>query len=344
MVAFWPDEAVSMGWHMEKTAPKSPWEQIVSFFPSELRQILESIAAPLRQEAIEIRLRLQQPLELNLRRGSLFISRSGGAVNDWRQGLIITSDDLLKTINSVTTGSLYALEDELANGYITLPGGHRVGFTGRAVLNDGKIRLIRNISSLNFRIAREIFGIATSVLPHLRNEKHLMKTMIIGPPASGKTTLLREICRELSRGQPESGHDGVHVGVVDERSEIAGSFQGLPQFNLGPKTDVLEGCSKRNGVYLLLRSMSPDVIITDEIGAPDDWLVLEDILNAGVSFIASAHAHNLEDAMRRPGLRRILDAGSVERIVVLSNRMGAGTLESIHSGLGVRDIQGSRVT
>lgn len=309
------------------------WDEVLRFFPIELRQVLAGIPAQLQPRIIEIRLRINQPLEVNLGNESRFISAIGSVSEDSNSALIIGSNELKRVINSITTGSFYALDEELTQGYLTLPGGHRVGFSGKVIQNEGKIRLIRNISSLNFRIAKEIRGIARPVLPLLWKDGRFQKTMILSPPAGGKTTLLREIIREISCGVPDLNLPGLTVGLVDERSEIAGSYQGAAQFDVGPRTDVLDACPKREGVYLLLRAMNPQIIATDEIGQENDWAVLEDIINAGVGFITTAHARNITEAMFRPGLRRILETGAVDRLIILSNRLGVGTVESIKAGV-----------
>jgi stage III sporulation protein AA len=310
------------------------WAEALRFFPTELRSALGKVENTVYSKVIEFRLRVNQPFEVNCGRESFWLQGDGGISSNPAHSLIISPDLLKKTINSITTGSFYAVDDEIAQGYLALPGGHRVGFSGKAVLNSGEIRFIRNISSLNFRIAREVKGIARPILPLLWKEGQILKTLILSPPACGKTTLLRDIIRELSYGVPGLKIPAFHIGLIDERSEVAGSYQGVTQMDVGPRTDILDSCPKRLGVYLLLRSMSPQVIATDEIGRDEDIAILEDIINAGVSFIATAHARNLAEAALRPGLKKILESGAVERLIVLSNRLGIGTIESVTSGIG----------
>ncbi|HOP73526.1 MAG TPA: stage III sporulation protein AA [Bacillota bacterium] len=327
------------------TEIKSSWQQVLRFFPVDFRQILSGIGPKIYREISEIRFRINQPLEVVYQKRSMWVASDGRLVDSPEHAHWLRAEDIGKIVNALTAGSIYALEEELTKGYITLPGGHRVGFTGHVVSEAGRIRLIRNISSLNFRIARACLGIARPILPYLWKDGRFLKTMILSPPACGKTTLLREIVREISNGVAELGIPGLHVGVVDERSEIAGSFQGTPQLDVGLRTDVLDACNKGEGVYLLLRSMNPDVIATDEIGAENDFEVLEDIINAGVSMIVTAHAMNLTEAMCRPGLRRILERGMIERLIILSSRSGAGTLESVRAGVaGPELLRRSSVT
>ncbi len=322
----------------DKVRPNRKWEEIIQFFPAEIRQILSRVPLSLQNKVIEIRIRQNQPLELNLENYSALLSNTGELVEEPPKAVLCRQEDLKKILTSLTAGSLYALEEELVQGYLTLPGGHRVGFTGHAVQDSGVIRLIRNISSINFRIAKSVKGIAKSVLPLLWRDGRFLKTLIISPPAAGKTTLLRDIIRTVSYGDAELHISGLHVGVVDERSEIAGSYQGVPQLDVGPRTDVLDGAPKKEGVYLLLRGMNPQVIATDEIGTEEDIRVIGDVINAGVSFIATAHARNLTEAMLRKGLKRILETGSVERFITLSSRLGTGTVESIKAGIGAPEL------
>lgn len=306
--------------------------EILRFFPAEFRKLLGKIITDSKIRVIEIRVRANQPLELNLGYKNGWVTPAGNLTANPAEAFIVSRDDLKKILNSITAGSFYALEEEMTQGYFGLPGGHRVGFTGHVLLKAGTIRLIRDISSLNFRIAKAIYGMAKPILPLLWKDGRFFKTLIISPPAAGKTTLLREIVREISYGVPQLGIPGLHIGLVDERSEIAGSFQGVAQLDVGPRTDILDACPKKDGVYLLLRAMNPDLIATDEIGCEEDLRMMEDIINAGVSFIATAHARNLFEVLLRPGLKRILEAGLVDRLITLSTRLGVGTIESVKAG------------
>lgn len=296
------------------------WRSVLGFFPDELRVLLGRINPDIGAQALEIRWGVRRPLEIVGDRANLIINDEGKAVSDAHLGCCLSENSLKKLINALTLGSLYALEEELMQGYITLPGGHRVGFVGHAVLSEGKIRLLRDISAINFRIAEAHWGIADALLPQLLSEGRLMTTLILAPPLGGKTTMLREIVRRISDGIPEMQLSGLRVGLIDERSEIAGCYQGIPQLDVGKRTDVLDACPKSEGVYLLLRAMNSQIIATDEIGKTEDFSLIEDIANAGVAFLGTAHARNLDEARQRRGLRDILEHQSVERIVVLRGR------------------------
>jgi stage III sporulation protein AA len=230
----------------------------------------------------------------------------------------------------MTQSSLYAAEEEMKHGFLTLPGGHRVGIVGEAVLNNGELQTLKHISGLNVRIAQEIQGRAVQVLPKLiRADGLLYHTLILSPPRAGKTTLLRDLIRNLSDGNPVLNLRGQTVGVVDERGELAGMWQGIPAYNLGCRTDVLDGCPKRMGISILVRSMSPSIIAVDELGHPQDVEAVLDALRTGVSILSTAHASTLEEAMERPSLKELFAFGVFERVIVLSRRQGPGTVETI---------------
>lgn len=270
--------------------------------------------------------------EIRLRVGQYPLFISAEKTYRWEQQRL-TQEDLLLLMEAACQGSLYAYEEELRMGYLTISGGHRIGFSGKAVLNDGGIQRIKNFNALNIRIASQRIGVASRVMPYIIDWKHghPHHTLILSPPRAGKTTLLRDIARCLSTGS----HVGVkpfQVAVIDERSELAGCYQGIPQLDLGPNTDVLDGCPKAIGIMMAIRSMAPEVIITDEIGSPQDVTALQEALNAGVSVIASAHGGGLGDVLQRPVLRDLVNAGIFSRYLVLSTRHGPGTIEFIYDG------------
>lgn len=281
----------------------------------------------------EIRMRCGQPILLKGKEGSLFLRQDGKLAKTAERSIHVSKADIQETTSLLSAYSLYAFEEELRQGYLTIEGGHRVGFCGKAVMEHGEIRTLRQINALNIRIAREIKGCAAKVLPLLLENGDFCHSLIVSPPGCGKTTLLRDIVRCLSSGE---GCRPMTVGIVDERGEIAPLWDGMPQMDLGPCTDILEGCPKAGGMLLLLRSMSPDVIATDELGRPEDIYAVEEALNAGVKLVSTVHGRDMDDLKSRPYLRELVGKRIFERFIFLSGSRGTGTVEKICSGEGER--------
>ncbi|MGE5529380.1 MAG: stage III sporulation protein AA [Patescibacteria group bacterium] len=296
-----------------------PWPV---FFPANLRRLILAEPEAARRAWREIRVRAGQPLQAIAPAGELNL---GGAF-----GQAVTAEDLQATFQLMTQHSVYALEEELRQGFITLPGGHRLGFTGHAVLEGGRIRLLRQVSSLHLRLARSIPGAGLPLLPALVKNGALLSTLILSPPGCGKTTLLRDLVRLASLGRPDLGLPGLQVSLVDERSEVAGTYLGRPQLDVGPRTDVLDGAPKAEGISLMLRAMGPQVLATDEIGRPEDAEAVAEAAKAGVAVLATAHAGSPEEAGHRPILGRILAGGYFQRLVVLDASRGPGTVRGLY--------------
>jgi len=306
--------------------------EILPFFVERIRDhILAWIRRyPEKAQTIEeIRLRKGLPLCLVLHESDVLLSQKRGEEN--RQPYLIPSgQDVEKTLALICDCSYYALEEQLASGYITIPGGHRVGLSGQvASWGNGHTRLTE-IGGLSFRIAREIKGLAEPLLRRLvTREGRMPSTLVISPPGCGKTTLIRDMARILGEGLPSLGLRPSQVGIVDERSEIASCFQGVPQLDVGPRADVLDRCLKAKGMMTLLRAARPDVLVTDELGGEEDAKAVAQTICAGVSVIATCHGNDVEDVRRRPYSSWLVNAGYFEMAVVLSRRKGPGTLEYV---------------
>ena len=205
-------------------------------------------------------------------------------------------------------------------GYITVKGGHRVGITGNCVIESGKVININYISSINFRIARQVFGCSNSILPCVLKlkENTIFNTLIVSPPGAGKTTLLRDLVRNISNGIEKYNFKGLNVGLIDERSEIAAMYKGIAQNEVGIRTDVLDNIPKARGMRMLIRSMAPQVIIADEIGTKEDVTAIRKATCLGVKGIFTAHGTSLEDLKKNKELQDILEDKIIEKIIFLN--------------------------
>lgn len=298
----------------------------------ELKSVIAGCLENQLDRVEEIRLRMGRPLVLRLGDKELTVKNDGSPSCNLHDGRIITRQDLDKNLEILSQNSLYAWEDEFKNGYLTIAGGHRVGLAGRAVLEQGVIKTLKDISGLNYRIGREVIGCADKVIPFVLEKQSVLHTLVVSPPQCGKTTLLRDMIRQISDGIAHLQFKGVNVGLVDERSEIAGAYEGQPQFRIGLRTDILDACPKAQGMIMLVRSMSPRVIATDEIGKSEDIEALHQTLQSGVSVLTTVHGASIEEIGQRPVLRDLLKSRFFERIIVLSRRKGAGTLEAVYNG------------
>lgn len=291
--------------------------------PPVLRSYIMSLPTHVHQELEEIRIRENRPLEVSYGGEYYFVTQAGTLTDHPRDAYVPTREDAHQLLDLMTNHSLYTMEEQLRRGFVTIAGGHRIGLAGRTVLAGGKVSHLRDIASFNLRIAREIQGAARGVIPQLLDFKQqtVYHTLIISPPQHGKTTMLRDVARSISGAcwyHPDARKwKALKVGIVDERSEIAGCLKGVPSFDLGYRTDVLDGCPKAEGMMMLIRSMSPDVIVVDELGREDDVIAMREAVHAGVRIVASAHGNDLEEVSRRPGIGAMLNEGMFQRIVLL---------------------------
>ena len=269
--------------------------QALDFVPTEVR---EAVLALEQAEYIE---------ELRLRRGR----RASCLIHGQEQSLpLLTTQAMVQeTLERAMGQSRYTAQEMLRRGFLTLSGGHRLGICGTGVYHGTELYSLREISSLNLRIARPIRSVADAAANHLWT--HLQSALIIGPPGSGKTTLLRDLIRQLSE------RFRFRMAVADERMELAACMDGKPQFDLGRTTDVLSGVPKEQAMEMLLRSMNPQWIAVDEITAAEDVQAIVRASYCGVRFLATAHAYTKEDLYKRPVYRSLLEAGIFETLVVL---------------------------
>lgn len=290
-------------------------EQLLKLFPLHMRKCLQS--ADIDQRGLEeIRVRAGQPLMFLYGDGEYFLRESSNALACCAEGAYrMTRRDLEEMVGFLCNYSMYAYEEQLRMGYLTLQGGHRVGVAGEAALQQGKIVRLQHIYFLNIRIAGEKKGCAKRLVEAVRCAQGIYNTLILSPPGVGKTTYLRDTIRLLSEG--DERHRGMKVGVVDERSELGAGYLGIPQNDLGPRTDVLEGAAKSEGIYMLLRSMSPQVIAVDELGAKDDFEAVTRAFHSGCRLIGTIHGESIESLQRISGFFSWSGKGEIERFVLL---------------------------
>lgn len=299
---------------------------VFPYLPPAIREALCALTPALLAELEEIRLRLASPVWLRLARESLPLLAAGDTP------YLCGREDIQNALHLITASSVYALEEELRRGYVTLPGGHRVGLTGKAILAEGRMKSQRDIASINYRIAKTVAGRGRQLLPRLRDGNSIGNTLIFSPPGAGKTTLLRELAVLLSDGC--DGHAPLNVAIVDERSELAGTFLGVPQLYVGRCTDVLDGAPKAEGMMLMIRSMAPEVIVTDEIGSYEDKQAIMEAVNSGIRLLLSAHGKDLAEIQKRPVLRELLADKVFRRLVCLDRSRGPGTVAALYDAAG----------
>ena len=245
---------------------------------------------------------------------------------------MVTKEDVREMLEYISNYSLYAYEQEMKQGFITIEGGHRVGMTGQAIIENGKVKNLKHISSVNVRMSHEVLGCADKVFPYITYNRSLYHTLVISPPRCGKTTLLRDMIRQISDGN--DWVRGMAVGVVDERSEIGGCYMGVAQNHLGIRTDVLDGCPKAEGMIMLIRSMGPEVIAVDEIGSTEDVHAIEYAMHCGCKMLATVHAGSMEELRKKPLLDQMIDQGRFERYILLGNRARVGQIDGIFDHRG----------
>lgn len=281
--------------------------EILSLLPTRLATILRHFISDW-DKLQEIRIRQGKKMAVRYRGKLCFPS---GQERD------VTSMECKEILSQMSQYSLYAFEEEIRRGYLTIPGGHRIGVTGRVVMEQGEVKTLRHITCLNMRISHEIRGCADCLLPYVVSDHQLYSTLILSPPGGGKTTLLRDLIRNISQQR--------NVALVDERSEIAGCYQGIPQRDVGPCCDVIDGCPKTIGMEMVLRSMGPEVIAVDEIGTKEDYHAMKQALVSGCALLATMHGEDLST---------VREKGMFSRYVILGKSQEPGRVKGIYDERG----------
>lgn len=266
---------------------------------------MKNIYSKLPQKLTD-RINIDNVNEISLRSNKNVVIKADNTY--FKTDYIMTQSEVENILKRFCDLSIYAYLDELKNGFVTIEGGHRIGICGKAVLKDGEMYNVKNINSVNIRVAHEIKGCSNKLNFNIKN------LLIISPPGCGKTTILRDLCRRL--GQKNK------ISIVDERGEIAGVHRGNAYFDVGDMTDVLSLAPKNTGIEYVLRSMSPEYIVTDEI-ASADYHVIQQAFSYGVNIIATAHGNNIDKTVKRLGISK----SDFNNVVLLSNKNGIGTIE-----------------
>ena len=300
-------------------------ERVLRVLPGRIRALLEKEQLVYRYLQ-EVRLRTGKPL-------LCIYDGKERMIGNQRDGpYIVTKEDVKEMLQYVSNYSLYAYEQEMKQGFITIEGGHRVGMTGQAIIEEGRVKNLRYISSLNLRMSHEIKGCADQIFSYIISGNRVCHTLIVSPPRCGKTTLLRDMIRQISDGNRWIG--GMTVGVVDERSEIGGCYMGIAQNQLGARTDILDCCPKVEGMMMMIRSMGPQVIAVDEIGTAEDIHAVEYAMHCGCRMIATVHADSMEELRKRPLFDQMIERKQFERYILLGNQIHVGQVEGIFDSRG----------
>lgn len=307
-------------------------EEVLCLFPERVRDRWREVAA-CAEGLQEIRFRVGMPLSVWIENRERFVDEQGKIVDRPEKAARPVPEELEEVVKHLCRYSVYAFADEIRQGFLTVQGGHRIGLAGQVVLDgEGRIKNIKYIRYLNIRIAHQVRGAADPVIPHIFEEGRVMSTLLVSPPGGGKTTMLRDLIRQVSEGTAYG--DGVNVSVVDERSEIAGSYLGVPQNDVGIRTDVLDGCPKAEGMMLLIRSMAPQVLAVDELGSIEDVQALQMAGGCGCRLLATVHGGSLEEIRHKNYMRYVMETGLFERYVVLDRRTGVCQVTGIYDGEG----------
>lgn len=300
--------------------------QLMKIFSAHIREILTALPIKLDQLQ-EIRLRAGKPLMLLYDNKERLVGHESGFVTEASQAYQVSAQEIQETMTCLSHYSIYAYEEEIRQGFLTIQGGHRIGLAGKVLSDQKGIRSIRPITFLNVRLAHQVKGCADPLMPWMYANGRPCHILILSPPGCGKTTMLRDVIRQFSNGCKFG--EGRRVGVVDERSEIAACYRGIPQNDVGMRTDVLDACSKVRGMEMLLRSMNPEILAVDEIGSREDLQAIESVINCGCRLLATAHGDSVEKLELRPALRQMIDGKIFERYVILGRRNKIGHVEAI---------------
>lgn len=299
----------------------SSYEKMLPFFPAVIAEPLAKIPKSEQIRVQEIRLRAGRPLQIISGGQAHILTKTGGYTRLFAEGIPVSRLILDTVFQSVCEHSIHSYQEEIRQGFVTAAGGCRVGLCATAVMKEGKIEALRYISGMNVRIACEMRGCAESLAAKVFGQS-LCGLLVAGAPTSGKTTILRDLCRILG--------ERYRVSVIDERSELAAMQHGESPFDMGVQTDVYAGFPKSCGIETAVRVMSPEVLVCDELGGTKETEALLPALHTGVHLVASAHAGSIAELYARPQIKRLLDANAFSYTAMLGTGAQCGQVMSLH--------------
>lgn len=285
-------------------------QEILKYFPLEIQNfIIITIKnqALIKQQLEEIRLRVNRPIILKFRNYDVILNYE------------VYTEDILKILERMCENSIYAYKNQICQGFLTIKGGHRIGITGTVVIEDNKIINVKYISSLNIRIAREVLNCSSKIISQILDSENqtIYNSILVSPPGKGKTTMLRDVVRKISNGVSELNFSGLTVGLVDERGEIAASYKGVPQNDVGVRTDIIGNVDKSKGIEMLIRSMAPKVIACDEIGSVEDANAIKRAMYSGVKGIFTMHGNSMEDIKYNEQIHSLIENKQIEKVIFI---------------------------
>ena len=282
-------------------------EFVLRCFPRDLASLILNHNI---QKIEEIRIRAEKPVVIYMGNVEVVLK------------YVTSNHQVTEILQNVCNNSIYAYQNQIINGFITIPGGNRVGITGNVVVKDGQVLNISHVYSLNFRISHEIENASADVIRYVldTNNNSIYNTLIVSPPGCGKTTIIRDIAKKISNGMPEINFKGINVCIVDERGEIAGLEKGRAYSDVGIRTDIFDNVPKTIGIRMAIRSMAPKVIVADEIGNKDDAEVINYAVCSGVACLFTAHGFDMDDLIKNAEISKLINLRLFKRIIFLDRK------------------------